>query len=68
MRQDFFEFDSSHKIFLCANHKPEVRGNDFAIWRRIALIPFNVTIPDDEQDLALSEKLRRRHPGSSRGW
>ncbi len=57
MRQDFWEFDPTHKIWLSANHKPEVRGTDYAIWRRIKLIPFGVTIPKAEQDPRLPELL-----------
>jgi putative DNA primase/helicase len=57
MRQDFFEFAPTHKIFLTANHKPVVRGGDHAIWRRIHLVPFTVTIPDAEQDRELPRKL-----------
>jgi putative DNA primase/helicase len=49
MRQDFFEFYPTHKIFLAANHKPIVRGTDYAIWRRIKLVPFEVTIPEKER-------------------
>lgn len=63
MRQDFFEFDPTHKLMLVANHKPEIRGTDHAIWRRICLIPFDVTIPEAEQDKALFEKLRMELPG-----
>lgn len=63
MRRDFFEFDPQHKIFLAANHKPIIRGTDYAIWRRIRLIPFMVTIPPDEQDKVLGEKLRAELPG-----
>jgi putative DNA primase/helicase len=44
-----FTFRPTHTIWLATNHKPEIRGTDHAIWRRIALIPFNVTIPDAEQ-------------------
>jgi putative DNA primase/helicase len=63
MHQDFFEFSATHKIFLATNHKPIVRGTDNAIWRRIRLIPFTVTIPDHEQDKHLIEKLRAELPG-----
>jgi len=57
MRQDFFEFDPTHKLFLAANHKPVIRGNDHAIWRRVHLIPFTVTIADSDKDDRLPEKL-----------
>jgi P4 family phage/plasmid primase-like protien len=63
MRQDFFEFQPTHKIFLAANHKPTVRGTDFAVWRRIKLVPFTVTIPDDEKDKELPVKLKAELPG-----
>lgn len=63
MRQDFFQFRPTHKIYLAANHKPRVRGTDHAIWRRIRLLPFNTTIPDAEKDPQLPEKLRAEAPG-----
>ena len=63
MRQDFFEFEPTHKIFLAANHKPIIRGNDEAIWRRIRLIPFEITIPPEERDHQLPEKLAAELPG-----
>lgn len=63
MRQDFFEFAPSHKIWLAANHKPVVRGTDHAIWRRIRLVPFTVTIPEEQRDKHLFEKLKQELPG-----
>ena len=63
MKQDFFEFDAHHKIFLAANHKPKITGTDHAAWRRIKLMPFTVTIPDEEKDKHLSEKLLAELPG-----
>ena len=42
MREDFWEFPPTHKPILCTNHKPKVRGNDHAIWRRLVLVPFEV--------------------------
>src|SRR5215217_6102524 len=57
MRQDFWQFDPTHKVFMAVNHKPEVRGTDTAIWRRLRLIPFEQTIPPAEQDKKLPQKL-----------
>ncbi|MCH7577241.1 MAG: hypothetical protein IH822_05550 [Chloroflexi bacterium] len=63
MRQDFFEFAPTHKLWLSANHKPTVLGADLAVWRRIRLIPFNVVIPESEQDRTLPAKLKAELPG-----
>jgi putative DNA primase/helicase len=63
MRQDFWEFAPTHKVFMAVNHKPTVRGTDNAIWRRIRLIPFTETIPPVEQDKKLPEKLQAERAG-----
>jgi putative DNA primase/helicase len=63
MRQDFWQFDPTHKVLMAVNHKPEVRGTDTAIWRRLRLIPFTETIPPAEQDKKLPEKLQAELPG-----
>ena len=60
---EFFEFETQFKLFLTTNHKPVIRGTDNAIWRRIRLIPFEVTIPEDQQDKELPRKLRAEMPG-----
>ena len=54
---EFFEYTPSFKIILSSNHKPHIRGTDEGIWRRIRLIPFHVTISEDEKDPRLKEKL-----------
>ena len=61
--QQEFEFQPTHKIWFATNHKPEIRGTDHAIWRRIRLIPFRVTFAPAEQDEALPEKLQDEAPG-----
>jgi putative DNA primase/helicase len=48
LRQEFFEFDPTFKIWIATNHKPVVRENSIAFWRRIRLIPFTVQIPNEE--------------------
>jgi len=63
MRGEFFEFSPTHKLWVYGNHKPVVRGTDEGIWRRIRLIPFEVTIPGDKQDHKLPAKLRAELPG-----
>jgi putative DNA primase/helicase len=61
--KEHFEFTPQFKLFLATNHKPVIRGTEHAIWRRIRLIPFEVTIPPEQQDRALSTKLQAELPG-----
>jgi len=63
LHQEFFEFTPEFKLWLAANHKPVIRGTDNAIWRRIRLIPFTVTIPEPERDKHLVAKLKAEMPG-----
>jgi putative DNA primase/helicase len=63
MWAEWFDFKPTHALHLSTNHKPEIRGTDPAIWRRIRLIPWAVTIPPAEQDRKLAEKLRGELPG-----
>ncbi|WSJ72375.1 phage/plasmid primase, P4 family (plasmid) [Kitasatospora sp. NBC_01302] len=49
MRQDFFSFEPTHKLWLLGNHRPEVGTGGFAFWRRIRLIPFERVVPDDRK-------------------
>ena len=61
--REHFEFTPTFKLWLCTNHRPEIRGTDDAIWRRVRLVPFNVTIPPHERDGDLPAKLRAEAPG-----
>jgi len=63
MRQDYFQFERTHKTVLVTNNKPVIAEVSNAIWRRLRLIPFTVTIPEDKQDKRLTEKLVAEWPG-----
>ena len=58
-----FEFKPEFKLWMGTNHKPIIRGTDLGIWRRIHLIPFTVTIPDEKKDKDLTRKLRQEKSG-----
>ncbi len=51
------EFDPTHKLLLFGNHTPEIVNNDEGIWRRMRLVPFNVTIDKHRRDPHLIDKL-----------
>lgn len=73
MREDFFEFDPTHKLQLLTNHKPQIKGQDLGIWRRVTLLPFVVTFGEAWQvadgsrmkllDKGLLEKLQEELEG-----
>jgi putative DNA primase/helicase len=48
---------------MATNHKPKIRGADNGIWRRIKMIPFTVTIPPEQRDKKLTEKLIAENSG-----
>ena len=60
---EYFSFKPTFKIFMATNHKPKIRGADNGIWRRIKMIPFTVTIPEEQRDKTLTEKLIAENSG-----
>jgi putative DNA primase/helicase len=63
MRQDFWEFQPTHKLFLCVNERPQITGTTYGTWRRIKEFPFDVTITEEEKDVMLEGKLIVELPG-----
>jgi putative DNA primase/helicase len=63
MRQEFFAYTPTYKLFLTGNHRPGLRSVDPAIRRRLHLIPFPVHIPLSADDRRLRERLRREWGG-----
>lgn len=63
MRQDFFRYTPRFKLWVSGNHKPEIRGNDDGIWRRLKLVPFTAKFTEDQRILDYDEVLRGELPG-----
>ncbi|MEW2425965.1 phage/plasmid primase, P4 family [Streptomyces sp. NPDC017943] len=64
MRQDFFTFKPTHKLWLLGNHRPEVGTGGYAFWRRMRLIPFERKVPDHRKiDNLAAELVRDEGPG-----
>ena len=65
MREDFWQFRPTHKLWLSGNHRPRIIGTDDAIWDRVALIPFTERFaPEDSRtDPNLPEKLQAEASG-----
>jgi|APGre2960657373_1045057.scaffolds.fasta_scaffold00156_21 putative DNA primase/helicase len=61
LNREFFDFIPQFKLWMMTNHKPPIKGTDNGIWRRLRLIPFAFTIPDDEVDGDLPNKLKAEH-------
>jgi len=62
LRKEFTTFTPKFKIMLAVNTLPEIQGNDNGIWRRIKVIPFNVSFKGRE-DFSLGKKLEQELPG-----
>jgi putative DNA primase/helicase len=56
-------FQPRFKLWIFGNSKPAIYGVDYAIWRRIKLIPFTIEFPYEKQDSTLKEKLLAELPG-----
>ncbi|MFJ6900542.1 phage/plasmid primase, P4 family [Streptomyces hokutonensis] len=68
MRQDFFGFNPTHKLWLLGNHRPEVGTGGFAFWRRMRLIPFEWVVPDHRKIDNLADLLVTEEGPGIRAW
>ena len=57
MRQDFFQFEATHKFVIAANHRPQMRSMDHAMRRRLVLVPFEARFEGDRRDPDILRKL-----------
>ena len=50
------------------NHLPEIKGDDYAMWRRIRLIPFKRIFKEDERDECLGQRLDKTELPGILSW
>jgi len=71
---DFFDMRPEFTVWLSTNHKPQIKNTDHGIWRRIRLVPFDVTFKDKtsidagddgvlHKDEHMLDRLRKELPG-----
>lgn len=63
LRQDLFSFTPKPKVFMEANSRPVIRGDDEGIWRRIRLVLWEHQLKKEEADPTLPGKLRAEYSG-----
>lgn len=63
LHSDFIEVRPYFKLTISGNHKPDIRGTDDGIWRRVLLVPFDEQIPENERDEKLIDKLWEERSG-----
>lgn len=63
LNQEWFTYQPQFKLWLSTNYRPQIRGTDSAIWSRIRLIPFTVSIPEADQDRTLNAQLEAEGDG-----
>jgi len=63
-------FRPTHQLFLLTNFKPRANADDYALWKRLHLIPFQVSfvndpkLPDERKaDPRITDKLTQEAPG-----
>lgn len=69
MREDFWYFYPQHKLILQGNYRPIIVGDDYGIWSRVHMIPWNAKFSDagDNQIRNLYEILLSESSGIL-GW
>lgn len=68
LNQNFVQVYPIFKLTISGNHKPEIRGGDDGIWRRVLLVPFEVQIPKEERDPHLVARLFETERSGILNW
>ena len=63
LHKEFFEFTPAFKLVLLTNYKPSANSDDYALWRRMRLVPFTEKFEGAARDNTLNDTLRKEASG-----
>jgi putative DNA primase/helicase len=66
--ESFWEMSLTGKIWMLTNHRPEIRGQDNGIWRRVIQIPFDYIIPESQRIRGYEDVLLREESEGILAW
>jgi putative DNA primase/helicase len=66
--QNSFEFQPQCKLVLVTNHRPHVPAGDDALWRRLKVVPFTATVPEENRIPGLADKLLKEEAPGILNW
>jgi putative DNA primase/helicase len=56
--REAFEFAATFKLWLQGNHRPHIKSTGGAMWRRLLIVPFTKTVPENRRDKTLGDRFR----------
>jgi putative DNA primase/helicase len=68
MNENFWTFTPTHKFAIAANHMPTIVGQDSGIWRRLAFVPWTVTIPEEQRQPEYEKLLHQEESSGILNW
>ena len=68
LMQEAIEVTPEFKLTIQGNHRPEIRGGDDGIWRRIMLVPFETQIAEADVDPTLARDLWEQEAAGILAW
>ncbi len=66
--QNYFEFKPQCKLVLVTNYPPHVPAGDDALWRRLRVLPFTISVPEEKRIPGLAEKLLSEEGAGILNW
>jgi putative DNA primase/helicase len=66
--QGVFTFKPQCKLVLVTNHPPHVPAGDDALWRRLKIVPFTHTVPEEKRVKGLAEQLIQSEGSGIINW
>jgi putative DNA primase/helicase len=61
--QEHIEFKETHKLFIDANYRPEIRSDGIGTYERLHCIPFTHVLDPSNQDINVHAKLEAERAG-----